>query len=195
MYAIVLVWTTFVSRNCICKESSSNPSGEDWIGCYNVNCKYECWYHRSCLENDIRERGKKGEPQNYLSPPKAQRKIGAKKQFTKNFCTKDCEAEYEDELLRYYIINYYIIILIIFAGLNQQCYKSAIRFNNGDLMVAFSKLHMIQFYNKNHSVYFCIWHKTLSMIAGCAPPHVSHDLVWNATGKWLAVNNINIIFP
>jgi hypothetical protein len=119
------------------------------------------WYHVQCLRLQTTAK--------YRRPP-ADSKIDEKKYY----CTKACEENCKDKKFLY-------SKAFINAGLHFEGYRDSIRTNDGLRMNAYNKMHLIQFHNYKHSVYFkysAIW---LAMKEGWSKPNCAFDLLHNST--------------
>ena len=65
--------------------------------------------------------------------------------------------------------------------LNIRVRHTAIRYNDGDAMIAHWKFNLVEFYLRNHHKYFIYAHRLLSAILGAASPQLAHVLKWNRT--------------
>jgi hypothetical protein len=130
------------------------------VGCDNEECEFEEWYHKRCLKSA------QGNPSNeYNKPPAARQKLW--------YCTPKCASKVQD-------CKYQYSRSIIFAGLNHEAFKSAIRANDGKRMKLYHKLHMVQLFNQGHDMYLRIYHRMLATMEN-GKPHVVHDLMYNST--------------
>jgi hypothetical protein len=123
--------------------------------------RHSIWYHFSCLES----------PSNtFHRKPPARRKAAT----LKYFCTDECEAAYKDKKFLY-------SKAVINAGLSFEGYKDSIRTNDGNRMLAYNKLHIIEFKNNRHHVYFRYCLLELAKKAGWSSSNCAFDLLHNST--------------
>jgi hypothetical protein len=163
VFYIEIYWNVlFIARYCICQKEWVDNEEEkaEYIGCDNQDCTKHSWYHISCLRNNQKVSG------NVFNKPPSKGKAAW-------FCSSSCIQAVEDGKLAY-------SKGIVFAGLNQESFKMAIRANDGIRMQIYHKMHLVQLFNKGHKMYFRIYHRILALMAN-GPPHIRHDLLHNST--------------
>jgi len=117
------------------------------------------WYHVECLKKQRR----------FIKPP-----------ITDDYskivwhCSKECQYYSRDKRLLY-------SKAVINSGLMLLGYHYSIRVNDGERMMAYNKLHMIQFEKYNHRVYFQYMVLSQAMKQGWSSANCQFDLIHNST--------------
>jgi hypothetical protein len=117
-------------------------------------------------------------PSDFRGPPTLRQKIW--------YCCDECEIACADKKLLY-------TKGVIFAGLNHEAFKCAIRSNDGKRMQMYHKMHMIPLFNKKHSLYLRIYHRILALMVN-GHPHIRHDLLHNSTLNYRGYEGGNLSF-
>lgn len=123
------------------------------------------WYHIECLERYDKS-NLKNRTRIFTRPPKSEK--------DEWFCSSECKKACIDSILNY-------TKGFMFSFLTQDAFRHIIRENDGDSKLAYNKLFLIQMFNQHHTLYMRICHRMLACLNGFAPPHISHDLLWNST--------------
>ncbi|XP_064615651.1 uncharacterized protein LOC135479677 [Liolophura sinensis] len=123
------------------------------------------------------------------------------------YCTEECKLLYEDESVRQssrlvkkrrtnttYLpdFKFRYNTALAWRGLNLLCRRDAVREGDGDAMLSYWVMDLVDFYRTGKFESVTSAHRLLSSVNGWLPEKIGHDLRWNRTVNFTGGSGRNI---